>query len=239
MIAPGVAAANDMSGSVTLSYEDHDRDGGDLSAYQVGGEFVYGMTNGWNLQLDGRATSQDWDCCNGNYSQNYVTTHLSTDMGNFDVGGFAGLIGYYDNSGVVYGVEGRTGFAHLAVDGSIGHTDFGDNGYDGTAYRAGGAFFFTPNLALTGGASFTSINSGTDYDVTEYSIGGAYQFHNSVEIFGGYTNGQYEPDGGADYEDDVLEIGVRFNLNRGTLEENAANGAWSSAEHISDTWSRW
>ena len=238
MMMPGIASA-DMSGSITLGYENNDYDNSDMDAFNLGGDFVYGMSNGWNLQLDGRSTSQDWDCCSGNYNQNYVATHFSTDLGNFDVGGFAGLVGYYDDSGIMLGVEGRTGFGNFALDGSLGHTDFGDNGFDGTAYRVGGAFFFMPNLALTGGASMTNINSGNDYEVTELMIGGAYQFANNIELFAGYTNGDYQPEFGTDYENDTLEIGVRFNLNRGTLQANAADGAWSSAEHISDTWSRW
>jgi hypothetical protein len=240
MIAPGMASAN-TSGSVGVLYEANDFDygSGEFQAFNLGGALVHNMSNGLTLQLDGRTTLQDWDCCDSYYSHGYAATHLSSDMGGWDLGGVLGIVNYYGEGGILIGVEARTMLGNFALDGSVGHTDFADNGYDGTAFRAGGGFFFTPNLALTGGASFTDINSFTDYEITELSIGGAYQFTNNVEVYGGYTNTDGERSTGTSYEGDTFQIGLRLNINGGTLQENAADGAWTSAEHISDTWMRW
>ena len=241
MIAPGLASAN-TSGSIGFMVEFNDFDygsNGEFIGYNLGGAVMHNMSNGLNVQLDGRTTLQDWDCCDTYYSQGYAAAHLSSDMGGWDLGGFLGMVNYYGDGGILIGAEARTMLGGFALDGSIGHTDFADNGYDGTAYRAGGAYFFSPNLAVTGGASFTNINSGQDYDITELSLGGAYQFANNVELFGGYTNTDAERSSSSDYEGDTFQIGVRLNLNGGTLQENAADGVWTSAEHVSDTWNRW
>jgi len=241
MIVPGSALA-DTSGSITAMVEANDFDystNSEFVGYNLGGALVHTMSNGLTLQADGRTTLQDWDCCSGYYSQGYAAAHLSTDMGGWDLGGFLGMVNYYGDGGILIGAEARTMFGNFALDGSVANTDFGDNGYDGQAYRAGGAFFISPNLAVTGGASFTSINSGQDYDITELSLGGAYQFANNVELFGGYTNTDADRSISTDYEGDTFQLGVRLNLNGGTLQENAADGVWTSAEHVSDTWNRW
>jgi len=236
MAAPGLANA-ETSGGIALTYANTEYDGGgDFDAYSLGGNVVHGLSNGWTIQLDGRTTLQDWSWSYD--SHGYAAFHGSTDLGGFEVGGFAGMVNYYGDGGTLVGVEARTALGNFSVDGSISLTDFQDNGYDGTTYRAGGAYFFSPNLALTGGASFTNVNSWTDFEITELSLGGAYQFANNVELFGGYTNGDIEWSG-ASNETDTLKLGVRFNLNGGTLQDNANNGAWGSAEAVSDIWMRW
>ena len=241
MMAPTMASA-DTSGSIGFMVEANDftyGSNGEFVGYNLGGVVMTDVSHGLTLQLDGRTTLQDWDCCDTYYSQGYAAAHLSGDMGGWDLGGFLGMVNYYGEGGVLIGAEARTMFGNFALDGSVANTDFADNGYDGTAYRAGGAFFFSPNLALTGGASFTDINSGLDYEITELSLGGAYQFANNVELYGGYTNTDAERGNGTEYEGDTFQLGVRLNLNGGTLQENAADGAWTSAEHVSDTWNRW
>jgi hypothetical protein len=238
MVAPGMASA-DTSGSIGFMFESSDFDYGEFVSYNLGGAVIHDMSSGVTVQLDGRTTLQDWDGFDSYYSHGYAAAHLSTDMGGWDLGGLLGMVNYYGEGGILVGAEARTMLGSFALDGSIGHTDFADNGYDGTAYRAGGAFFFSPNLALTGGASFTDISSSVDYEITELSIGGAYQFASNVELFGGYTNTDGERSNGTEYEGDSFQIGVRLNFNGGTLQENAADGMWTSAEHISDTWVRW
>jgi hypothetical protein len=239
MVAPGMASA-DTRGSIGFMVESNDFDYGEFVTYNLGGAIVHDVSSGLTVQLDGRTTLQDWDGFDTYYSHGYAAAHLSTDMGGWDLGGFLGMVNYYGDGGILIGAEARTMFANFALDGSIAHTDFADNDYDGTAYRAGGAFFFSPNLALTGGASFTTNRTSTqDYDITELSLGGAYQFANNIELFGGYTNTNGEPSISSDYEGDTFQIGLRLNLNGGTLQENADNGAWSSAEHVSNTWVRW
>jgi hypothetical protein len=240
MIAPGMASAN-TSGSIGFMAETNDFDygSGEFWGYNLGGAVMTNMSNGLNVQLDGRTTLQDWDCCDTYYSHGYAALHVSGDMGGWDLGGLLGMVNYYGEGGILIGAEARTMFGNFSLDGSIANTDFADNDYSGTAYRAGGAFFISPNLAVTGGASFTDVESGLDYEITELSLGGAYQLSNNVELFGGYTNTNGERSNGTEYEGDTFQFGVRLNLNGGTLQENAADGVWTSAEHVADTWVRW
>jgi hypothetical protein len=91
MVAPGVASA-DTSGNVGFTYESNDFDYGEFDGYSLGGALVHGMSNGWTLQADGRTTLQDWDSSSGNYSHSYAAAHMSTDVGGWDVGGFAGMV---------------------------------------------------------------------------------------------------------------------------------------------------
>jgi hypothetical protein len=240
MIAPGMASAN-TSGSIGFMAETNDFDygSGEFWGYNLGGAVMTNMSNGLNVQLDGRTTLQDWDCCDTYYSHGYAALHVSGDMGGWDLGGLLGMVNYYGEGGILIGAEARTMFGNFSLDGSIANTDFADNDYSGTAYRAGGAFFISPNFAVTGGASFTDVESGLDYEITELSLGGAYQLANNVELFGGYTNTNGERSNGTEYEGDTFQFGVRLNLNGGTLQENAADGVWTSAEHVADTWVRW
>jgi len=238
MLTPGLAMA-ETSGSLTLTYDNNDIGSSQHQDYSLGGTVVHELSDTMTLQADGRTTLQDWECCNGSYTQSYAAAHLSWDLGAWDVGAFGGMVSYFDDGGVVLGGETRTAFGNFSLDGFVAITDFGDNGYDGSTVRGGGAFFFTPNLALTGGASFTQINSSNDYDILELSIGGAYQFPNNLELFGGYTDSEYEPNIGTDYDGETFRVGLRVNLNGGTLQDNANDGAWTSATAVSDTWSRW
>jgi hypothetical protein len=240
IIAPGAARA-DTSGLIGLSAEwnDFDYSSGDFAGYSLSGALVHDMSNGMTGQVDGRTTLQDWDCCDSYYSHGYTAVHLSGDMGGWDLGGLAGIVNYYGDGGMLIGAEARTMFSNFALDGSISYTDFAENDYSGIAYRAGGAYFLSPNFAINGGVSLTDIDNSPDYQITELMIGGAYQFVNNVELYGGYTNTDSDADGGTDYEGDTIQIGVRLHINGGTLQENAANGVWTAAEHVSDTWMRW
>ena len=237
VMAPGLAAA-DTSGSVAFTYENSDFDYGEWDAYSIGGTIMHDVSHGLRLQADGRTTLQSWDGAGGDDSHGYAAAHLSSDMGAWDFGGFAGFVNYYGDGGVLLGIEARTAFSNFSVDGSIAHTDF-DYGYDGTAYRLGGAYFFSPNFALTGGASTTDIDSGVDFDITELSLGAAYQFTNNVEVFGAYTDTDGDISGGGDYDGDTIQLGFRVNIGGGSLQENTNDGAWTAATHVANTWMRW
>lgn len=238
IMAPGLASA-DTSGSVGFVYEDNDFDYGEFQGYSLGGTIIHDLHSNMTLQADGRTTLQSWEGSTGDYSHGYAAAHLSGDLGGINVGGFAGIVNYYGDGGVLIGAEARTAFGNFSVDGSIARTDFNDNNYDGTAFRIGGSYFVMPDFAVRVGASTTSINSFTDDDVTELSLGGAYQFANDIEVYANYTNTDGDQSVGADYEGDTMMLGVRLNIGGGTLQDNTNGGAWSSAEHVSNTWMRW
>ncbi len=237
LIAPGVASA-DTSGAIDYTYESTDYDNGDgFDAYSLGGAIVTDVSNGLRLQADGRTTLQEWN--SDGYSHGYAAAHLSGDLGGFNVGGFAGMLNYYGDGGSVFGIEARRGIGNFSVDGSIAFSDFGDNNYDGSHYNIGGSYFFMPNFAINADYSVDDIDSGAGYDLDGWSLGAAYQFSNNIEVFGNWTNTNYEYNGSDYNETDALQLGVRLNINGGSLQDNANGGLWNSAREISDTFLRW
>lgn len=238
VVAPASAFA-DTRGAIDLSYSDNDFDYGDFWDLELGALLLHDMSSGWTLQAEGRTTLQDWDCC-GQYSHGFAAVHGSSDMGGWDLGGFVGILNYYGDGGTMLGVEARTAYGNFSVDGSLSYASLDDDSYDGTGVRVGVAYFITPNFGLTGGVSRTDIETSfQDFEITELALGGAYQFANDITLFGGYTNTDGDRSVGADYDGDTVQIGLRFNLNGGTLQENTNDGAWQSAARFADTWKRW
>ncbi len=237
LIAPGVASA-DTIGAVDYTYENTEYDSGsDFDAYSLGGAVATDISHGLRLQADGRTSLQEWT--DDGYSHGYAAAHLSGDLAGFNVGGFAGMLNYYGDGGSVYGVEARNDWGNFSVDGSIAFSDFGDNNYDGEHYNIGGSYFFMPNFAINAGYSVNEIDSGAGYDLDAWSLGAAYQFANNIEVFGNWTNTNYEYSGSDYNETDSLQLGVRLNIGGGTLQDNTNGGLWNSARDISDTFLRW
>ena len=237
LIAPGVASA-DTIGAIDYTFENTEYGNSEFDAYSFGGAIATDISHGLRLQADARTTLQDWDGSSGDYSHSYAAAHLSGDLGGFNVGAFAGMLSYYDDGGVMYGVEGRTAFGALSIDAAIALSDFGDNGYDGTHYRLGGSYFFSPNFAINAGYNISEINSGSDYDIDEWTLGAAYQFGNNFELFGNYIDAENDYGSGG-YDVESLQLGVRLNIGGGTLQENTNGGLWDAARGVAHTYSRW
>lgn len=237
MAAPALANA-DTSGSINLGFETTEYDsGGEFDAYNLGATIVHGLSGNMTIQADGRTTLQDWGSSED--SHGYAAAHLSWDLGGWDAGVIGGLANYYGDGGTVFGGEARTAFGNFSVDGSIILTDFLDNDYSGWTTRVGGAYFFSPNMAVNANIATTDIDASFgDYEIDEMSIGGAYQFANGVALNINYTNSDYDNNGGSN-ESDAFRIGARFNFGGGSLQENTNNGAWASTEHNANTWMRW
>jgi hypothetical protein len=233
--APGIASA-DTTGFIDLGIQTNDFDytSDSFESYTFGGAIIHDLSDTMTIQGDGRTMHQDWGY--GTYTHGYSALHLSTDLGGWDVGGFVTHQSYYDDSGLGFGAETRTAFGNLSIDGSVALVEYDDGDYDATAWRVGAAYFFTPNLAITGGASTTELD---DDDITELSLGGAYQFANNVALTAGYTDTDGENGGGGDWSGESFTFGVRFNFGGGTLQDNTNDGAWSAASHLNDTTSRW
>lgn len=241
LATPAIANA-ETRGSIDLGYEHNDfsYNSSTFQGYSLGATIIHDLSNGLTVQGDGRTTWQTWDGYDQDYNQNYAAAHLSTSANGWDFGAFAGVVGYYDNSGYMIGGETRTAFGDFSVDGSIAYSHFNDStDFSAMHYRLGGAYFFMPNFAVTAGASWTHIDYSPDYDLTELSIGGAYQFANNVTLSGGYTHTDGDRSNDTSYDGDTFMLGVSFNFNGGTLQENTNHGAWTSARHVSDTWMRW
>lgn len=244
MAAPGLAHA-DASGVIDLGYQNDDYDNGNsFDAFHLGGAFQMDMMSGWTLQFDGASLYQDWDGSSGSDQHSHAAVHADTTGGTWDFGGWAGLLNYYDNSGLTIGGETRTSFGDFSLQGSVGYATF-DQYYDYSSWdgHVDGAYFFSPNMAVTAGLTYNAINydGGNDDTQTEWSLGGAYQFANGVEIYGGYLNSNNDFSGSGGSNDvDVVNVGFRFHFNGGSLQDYTNHGAsWNGAAVLSDAYSRW
>lgn len=233
--APGVASA-DTTGFIDLGIQSNDFDytSDTFDSYTLGGAIMHDLSDTMTVQADGRTMHQDWGY--GTYSHGYSAVHLSTDLGGWDVGGFVTFQNYYGDSGLGFGAETRTAFGNLSLDGSVGYVEYDEGDYDATQWRVGGAYFFSPNFAVTGGVAQTDIDGD---EISEFSVGGAYQLVNNVAFTAGYTSTDADNNGGGGWEGDSFTFGVRFNFGGGTLQENTNDGAWGAATAINDTVSRW
>jgi len=244
MAAPAVAHA-DTSGVINLGFQSNDFNHGygSYDAYALGGARHTKNDTGWTVQFDANTVLQKWDGSSGDDGQSYAAVHADTNMGTWEFGGFAGIQNYYDDGGIIVGAETRTSFDNLSLQGSLGYGTWNESN-DWTSWDAhvDAAYFFSPNLAVTAGLTYQSIdydNSFYSDDQTEWSIGGAYQFANGVEVYGGYLNSDndYAADG---YTVDTWNLGLRFHFNGGSLQDYTNHGAsWNGANVISDTITRW
>lgn len=216
--------------------------GSDFDAYSIGGA-VQTDVGDWTVQLDGRTVLQTWssDCCDD--SHGYAAVHAGTKAGNWEVGGFLGILNYYGDGGKMIGLEARTSSGDFSFQGSAAYVGF-DWWTDYYAYdvRLDGDYFFSPNFALTGNLGETWFTfDTTDYEATDAGIGLAYQFSNGMELNGGYQYSNFDvSNGGTDYDTDTFWIGLSYHLNGGTLQDETNHGAsWRGAQDLQDTFQRW
>jgi len=241
IVAPSAAFA-DTSGYIDAGYEASEYDGGgEFDALHLGGAIAHDLSNGWGVQADARSVNQEWDGSSSDDSHGYAAVHAYTNAGSWDFAGFVGLVEYYGDSGKMIGAETRTAFGNISLSGSLGYADFENGGsdYSATDLRVNGAYFFSPNLALTAGVGHTDWESVFDSDALNLSIGGAYQLASGIALTGEYVN--TDGDGFfSDWEIDSFRLGVRFNINGGDLQNVTNNGAsWSGASDLSEAMMRW
>lgn len=241
MLAP--AAHADTTALVDAGYANTDYDNNNsFDAFHLGGAVQTDIASGWTMQLDGRTVLQSWDSSSGNDSQGYAALHLDTSAGNWEFGGFVGILNYYGDGGTMIGAETRTSFGDISLQGSIGYADF-DEFFDYSAWnvRINGSYFISPNFAINAGINDASFDTDfTDYDVLDLSVGAGYQFSNGFEIYGDYVNTNGNPDSGSDYDADTFRIGVRYHINGGNLQDETNHGAtWTSAYALHDQFLRW
>ncbi|HYD88771.1 MAG TPA: hypothetical protein VEA80_14950 [Vitreimonas sp.] len=241
-IATPSAAFADTSGYIDAGYEATEYDGGgEFDALHLGGAIAHDLSSGWGVQADARAVNQEWDGSSSDDTHGYAAVHAYTNTGSWDFAGYVGLINYYDDGGKMIGVETRTAFGNVSVNGSLGYADFenGANDYNALDLRVNGAYFFNPNFALTGGVGVTEWDAFFDSDALDLSLGAAYQLTNGIALTGEYVN--TDGDGAfGDWEVDSFRLGVRFNINGGDLQNVTNNGAsWSGASDLSESMMRW
>jgi hypothetical protein len=219
--APSLAHA-DTDAIVGLQYTTSDYGSGDdLNNYGLNGGFNNDMGNGWNLQLDGQIGRLDaGNCC---YAMSYGAVHLGMRSDTHQFGGFVGLTDFVGYSGLDVGLEGTWFLGNFNLGASAAYADFDDADMSVSSLELDGAYFFTPNLALTGVVATNNLDAGGmggDTDYTTLGVGGEWRFSNSpASIQLGYRNADF--DGG---DVDSWTIGFKWDMGSDTVQDRTRSG---------------
>ncbi len=217
--APSIASA-DTNAVVGLQYTNTDIDTfGEFDQYGLNGAFSHDLSNGAVLQMDAEMGRVDaGGCCVGN---SYGAMHYGWRNDSYAFAGFVGFNDFFIASGLGLGVEGQLYLGNLNLNGSIGYTDYDDFDLSATNVEVDAAYFFTPNLALTGLVAFTQADfSGGDSDWTTLGIGGEWRFDGSpFSINAGYRTADF--DGG---DADSWTVGFSWDLGTASVQERTRSG---------------
>lgn len=217
--ATGVAHA-DNAAIVGLQYSNADFGGADIDNYGLNGGFNHEMSNGWDFQLDGEMGRLDVSgCC---YGMSYGAAHMGMRSDTHEVGGYVGLVDFVGYSGLAGGLEGEMFFGNFNIGAGANIVDFGDIDLQISSLELDGAYFFTPNLALTGLVSTNNIDAGgSDGDYTTLGVGGEWRFDDSpASVQLGYRNADF--DGGGDA--DVWTIGFKWDMGSDSVQDRTRHG---------------
>lgn len=248
-LAVAAPAANaETTGHVDFSYQtaNLEYDGGsdyDIDGWRLGGAVITPLSDAWSVQFDAAHQTATYD--NSDYDNGYsaATAHALYNGGSWRAGGFGGFSSIYGQTLYMLGGEGQWNHSNFSLDGSLTYGATSD-GYDYEMWdvRIGGDYFLSPDFALNGAISNTTLEySSGETDVTGLELGAAYRFANSpFSVEGGYRYEQWEYDGGSEADANIFRIGVSFDFGSGSLQERVQEGAsFNNAISIADIYSRW
>ncbi|HET9231050.1 MAG TPA: hypothetical protein VFO00_07160 [Vitreimonas sp.] len=217
--APSVASA-ETNAVIGAHYGNTDFDGFDFDSYGINGAFSHDM-HGGVLQMDGRWNRLDIGSGAPDLGNSYGAIHYGMRNDSHSFAGFVGLSDFFSLSGTGVGVEGQMFLGNFNLNGSLGFATY-DDALDATHVQIDGAYFFTPNLAVTAlvGVTEVDFDSGGDTDFTTYGVGGEWRFDGSpFSLTGGYRNHDF--DGG---DADSWMIGFNVDLGTGSVQERTRSG---------------
>lgn len=237
------ALAGDLVGHVDLSYGAHDYDGENNTNVALGGALATSFDNGWTLQADGQMNQYKWDGSSSGDSFGQATVHLAKRNDQYSIGGFAGMISYYDTPGLMVGGEGQAFLSKATLSGSVGYADF-DTSSDYSAWNAqGGAkYFVNDNFSLDASLGYVSFDAWSDWSGWNGGVGAEYKMAASpVSLFANYRHDEFEADSFfSDYATDTVTVGVRLNLGADTLLQRDRHGAsLTGGQAMLDNFLRW
>ena len=217
VMAPGIAAA-DTNAVVGVAYNLQEIESTDWDRYGISGAFSHDFSNGTVLQFDGAAERIDFGfCC---LSTGYAAVHYGMRSESHGFGGFVSLEEFGPISGIGVGVEGQFHFTNFLLNGSLGYLDFADAELSGYAAQVDGAYFFTPNFAVTGLISYADEDEAFETDWTSYGVGGEWRFGSGpVSLAAGYRHLEFD-----DSDGDTWTIGLNFDLGTDSLQDRARSG---------------
>ncbi|MGH6951855.1 MAG: hypothetical protein ACREH4_13365 [Vitreimonas sp.] len=217
LMAPGLAAADDNA-VVGFTYNAQEIESFDWDRYGINGAFSHDFSNGTLLQFDAAGERVDaGGCC---LSTGYAAVHYGMRNDNHGFGGFLSLEDFGFVSGLGLGVEGQLHLTNVLINGSLGYVDFQDAELSGYAAQVDGAYFFTPNFAVTGLVSYTEGDEGIDADWTSYGVGGEWRFAGSpASVVFGYRHLDIE-----DSDGDTWTLGFNIDLGTDSLQDRSRSG---------------
>jgi hypothetical protein len=159
------------------------------------------------------------------------------------VGAFVGFQNWYGEGGKLIGLEGRTAFDNISLQGSVAYTSFRYYGdYSAWDARVAGSYFMQPNWAVNASIVGTWISPGGNHiNMTEYGIGTEYQFsHCPMSVSLDYTHSSDDYQHSHTYDGNTVMLGLHWNFGGGTLQDNTNHGAsWSGAQALEKSFTRW
>lgn len=217
LMTPSVAAA-DTNAVVGVAYNMQEIESTDWDRYGINGAFSHDFSNGTLLQFDAAGERIDaGGCC---ISAGYAAAHYGMRNDNYGLGAFVSLQEFSILSGLGVGVEGQLHMTNFVFNGSLGHLDFQDGDISGFGAQIDGAYYFSPNFAITGLYSHFSGDDDLDVEWDTYGIGGEWRFAGSpASIVLGYRHVEIE-----DVEGDNWTIGFNFDLGTDSLQDRARSG---------------
>ena len=230
LLAPAVANAETHAViGIDYNHLNYDVFNEDANLYGLNGAFNHDFQNGWEVQMDGAAERLDANgCC---LSTNYAAAHYGMRTDQYSFAGFIGTQGIVGLSTVEAGVEGQMHFSQASIGGSVSYIDFGD--FDANAWHVSGdgEYYFSPNLSLNAGASYTNLDSGGSTDYWTWNVGGEYRFNDSpFSVSLGYRQSDF--DGG---DVSAWTVGLTLDLGTGTLQDRRVHGpSWGGARSLFD-----
>jgi hypothetical protein len=228
--APGVAAAD--SGQIGVHVGSIDLDGSDsLDFYGIDGAYNHGFSSGLVVQADGQHDRVDLGGADTGVS--YGSFAFGVRNSGYSLYGHVGMSDFLASSGIQYGVGGQMYFSSATVGLSIGHADIDDlllPSADLTSADLTGAWFVTPNLAITGELGWAEADiGGSDGDWNSYGVGGLWRFAGSPFA----VEGRYRHDEFDSAEVDAWLIGLTFNFGTATAQEQSQQGpSWDGARRL-------
>ncbi len=192
---PSIAAA-DTGGSIQLTYASISDDLADSkdNVVALSGVVITDLqASGWRLQAN--ATNSDADAYNNSFAYSQGELHAVYDMGNVQIGGFAGMLNANGFNYYEYGVEAAMNFSRGQVAISAAGASSPNSNLDSvTSVAVSGALMVTENLSVGATVSTTDYgNYGSSDSVDSYGVNVAYEVPNTDVTLGvGYRSSDFD-----------------------------------------------
>jgi hypothetical protein len=223
--APGVANANAI-GSVGIAYGPMDQsdDGTKEDMLSLEANFATEMGH-HQFQLG--AASFDMDHSGHSHNYGALEGHLGHSRDTHAFGVFAGALQLSGDVAYGVGVEGAFYFGNFTVGGDISYASTrGDPAFDIASAAVNGAYYFAPNLALTGEVGYIDSEwMGTES--ANWALGLEYLFAGMpISVSGDYiaTDADYDFGGGTS-DTNVWQLGATYHFGGPDLMSRDRAGA--------------